>query len=125
MLHHISSAGEALFWAALGCLCYTYLGYPMLLAMIAAFRKSSPPEVGYCPSVTVLIPAYNEQVHIRRKIIETLALDYPRDCLEILIVSDGSTDRTDSIVQDFDDPRIRLIRVDRQKGKTHAQNEGV
>ena len=114
-----------LFWTALVALFYVYVGYPLLLAVIAGLRRRPAVEAGYSPRLTVLIPAYNEELSIGRKIEDTLALEYPSDLLEVLIVSDGSGDRTDAIVQRFDDPRVRLVRVPSQKGKTHAQNLGV
>jgi cellulose synthase/poly-beta-1,6-N-acetylglucosamine synthase-like glycosyltransferase len=81
--------------------------------------------VNYTPRLSILIAAYNEEAGIRRKIEHTLALDYPADLIEILVLSDGSTDRTDAIVESFRDSRVRLLRVAGRKGKTNAQNEGV
>lgn len=116
----------ALFWSAVGILLYTYVGYPLLLAVLAAFRGNrAAPLEGYCPPLSVLIAARNEEASIGRKLEETLALDYPPDRLEIVVVSDGSTDRTDAIVRACPDPRVRLLRVDDHLGKTFAQNLGV
>lgn len=115
-----------LFWTAVGILLYTYIGYPLLLAVLAALRRKIPgPAENYCPPLSVLIAARNEEGSIGRKLEETLALDYPPDGLEIVVVSDGSTDRTDEIVRACGDPRVRLIRVDEHLGKTFAQNVGV
>lgn len=114
----------SVFICATGILLYTYIGYPMLLALIAAFRAKKRPEPGYCPSISVLIAAYNEAGEIARKIDQTLALEYPPDKLEVVVASDGSTDRTAEIVEQHPDPRVRVVRVPRG-GKTNAQNEGV
>jgi len=73
----------------------------------------------------VLIAAYNEEVGIRKKIEQTLALEYPADKLEIIVLSDCSTDGTDEIVKSFTDPRVRLFRASQRKGKTNVQNLGV
>src|SRR3954454_13137422 len=116
-----------LFAAAAVLLFYVYLGYPLLLGVVALFRKRRvyEPSDHCCPHLTVLVAAYNEERHIQRKIEQTLLLEYPADLLEVLVVSDGSTDRTDEIVKSFADPRVRLLRVEGRRGKTHAQNQGV
>jgi cellulose synthase/poly-beta-1,6-N-acetylglucosamine synthase-like glycosyltransferase len=111
--------------AAAGLLVYVYIGYPLLLALLSAFFRRPRPETGHTPSISVLIAAYNEEAAIRRKIEQTLALEYPPTKMEILVVSDGSTDCTDEIVKSFSDPRVRLLRVEGRRGKTIAQNQGV
>src|SRR5262249_11215932 len=73
----------------------------------------------------LLIAAYNEAKNIGRKIEHTLALDYPAEKIEVIVLSDCSSDGTDDIVRSFRDPRVRLFRTRRRRGKTHAQNEGV
>jgi cellulose synthase/poly-beta-1,6-N-acetylglucosamine synthase-like glycosyltransferase len=106
-------------------IAYTYLGYPLLLLVICVFRHRRNTESGYLPFVSILIAAYNEQEGIGKKIEQTLALDYPSESTEILILSDCSSDQTDEIVRSMADPRVRLIRMPERRGKTHAQNEGV
>jgi cellulose synthase/poly-beta-1,6-N-acetylglucosamine synthase-like glycosyltransferase len=116
------------FWAALTLLVYVYIGYPLFLAFLALLagrNERHTPGDGYLPTVSVLIAAYNEEKNIGQKIAQTLALDYPADHIEVLVLSDGSTDRTDAIVESFSDPRVRLLRVCPRQGKTHAQNQGV
>jgi cellulose synthase/poly-beta-1,6-N-acetylglucosamine synthase-like glycosyltransferase len=113
------------FFISLGLLVYAYFGYLALIAIVAAFCRPRKVKSGYTPTLSVLIAAYNEQANIGRKLEQALAFDYPPDKLEIVVVSDGSTDRTEEIVRSFDDPRIHLIRVEDRKGKTNAQNVGV
>lgn len=106
-------------------LFYVYAGYPLLLAMIGLFIRRRRPEPGYCPQISVLIAAYNEEAAIERKIQQTLALEYPAEKIEVLILSDCSTDRTDEMVNSFPDRRVRLVRMSERRGKTHAQNQGI
>ena len=125
-MHALADISIVIFWGTAGILFYTYIGYPLLLAVLAALHKrETERDPTDWPHLTVLIAARNEEGSIGRKVEETLALDYPADRLEIVVVSDGSTDRTDAIVKTIRDPRVRLIRVDAHLGKTHAQNVGV
>jgi cellulose synthase/poly-beta-1,6-N-acetylglucosamine synthase-like glycosyltransferase len=114
-----------LFWLCLATLFYAYAGYPILLAIIALFRNRPRANLGYFPTISVLIAAYNEESSIRNKIEQTLSLDYPADKLEILVLSDCSTDRTDEIVKSLSTPRVRLLRTPQRIGKTGVQNLGV
>src|SRR5262249_8055931 len=87
-------------------------------------RRRAVPRRAIEPSVSLIICAYNEERDIRRKLEETVACDYPADRLEVIVASDGSTDRTDDIVREFA-PRVRLLRVEGRGGKTVAQNAAV
>jgi len=116
---------QLIFWFSLSAMVYVYVGYPLLLAGISGFFRKKQPKPGYTPFLSILIAAYNEEAGIRRKLEQTLALEYPADKLEVIVLSDGSTDRTDEIVRSFADPRVQLLRVTGRKGKTNAQNEGV
>jgi cellulose synthase/poly-beta-1,6-N-acetylglucosamine synthase-like glycosyltransferase len=121
----MSDMARVVFWLAALLLFYVYAGYPLLLALICLFVRRQRSEPGYSPSISVLIAAYNEEEAIERKIRQTLALEYPADKIEVLVLSDCSTDRTDEIVKTFPDSRVRLVRMAERKGKTHAQNQGV
>jgi cellulose synthase/poly-beta-1,6-N-acetylglucosamine synthase-like glycosyltransferase len=121
----MNAAALTLFWICFGALIYVYAGYPLLLALLAAFVRDKRSQPGYSPKISFLIAAYNEEANIGRKIEQTLALDYPTDKLEVLVLSDGSTDRTDELVKAFADPRVRLLRMEPRRGKTSAQNRGV
>src|SRR2546426_1433129 len=112
-------------WVAVALLLYVYAGYPLLLAALALFSRRRRPEPGCLPTLSILIAAHNEEAGIEKKLEQTLTLDYPPDKMEILVLSDGSTDRTDAIVESFADPRVRLVRVEPRLGKTHAQNFGA
>jgi cellulose synthase/poly-beta-1,6-N-acetylglucosamine synthase-like glycosyltransferase len=122
---NMAGAARIVFWTAAALLFYVYAGYPLLLALIALFVRRQRPEPGYCPRISVLIAAYNEEAAIERKLRQTLALEYPPEKMEVLVLSDCSTDRTDEIVKAFPDPRVRLVRMPERRGKTHAQNQGI
>jgi len=120
-----SGVAGLIFWAALAVPLYVYIGYPIVLAVISVFTPKKQPEPGYTPFLSVLICAYNEEKNIGQKISQTLKLDYPADKMEVLVLSDCSTDSTDAIVRECQDPRVRLLRMEQRRGKTSAQNQGV
>lgn len=115
------------FWAAAALLAYTWVGYPLLLQALAlARRRPEPRRRGATPSVSVIVAAYNEAGCITAKLASTLARQrYPRDRLEAIVVSDGSTDATDALVQRYPDARVRLLRQEPRAGKSAALNRGV
>src|SRR5437899_9380913 len=121
----MASTARVVFWLAALLLFYVYAGYPLLLAVIGLIVRRQRSGPGYSPSISILIAAYNEEEAIERKIRQTLALEYPADKLEVLVLSDCSTDRTDEIVSAVPDSRVRLVRMPERRGKTHAQNLGV
>ena len=92
-------AAEIIFWLSAGALFYTYVGYPLLIALVSTLRPRSVQLGNYAPVATMIITAYNEEHALAAKLENTLALDYPRDRVEILVISDGSTDRTDELVR--------------------------
>src|SRR5262249_26965696 len=109
----------------LGAIVYVYVGYPVLLILVGACCRRRNPDLGCCPSSSVLIAAHNEAANIGKKIEQTLALDYPADKLEVIVLSDCSTDGTDQIVRSFRDRGVRLVQMKKRRGKTSAQNEGI
>ena len=121
----LSAFPEASFWVSIGLLGYTYLGYPLLLGMIALLRRSPEDAIPHLPAVSILIAAHNEEQSIEQTVRNALKLDYPRNKLEVVVISDGSTDRTDEIVEAIADPRVRSLRLPKQSGKTEAQNRAV
>jgi cellulose synthase/poly-beta-1,6-N-acetylglucosamine synthase-like glycosyltransferase len=116
---------EWCFFGGLAMLGFTYGGYPLLLAILYVVMPRSIRLADVTPTVTVLITAYNEESSISEKIRRTLEIDYPRDRLEIIVASDGSTDRTDEVVRSFAASGVRLNRVEGRRGKTAAQNATV
>jgi cellulose synthase/poly-beta-1,6-N-acetylglucosamine synthase-like glycosyltransferase len=116
---------EILFWILAVLIIYTYAGYVFFIPLLALFVNRPVNRKDITPRVTFLITAYNEEKNIRKKLTEVLALDYPHGQLEVMVASDGSTDRTDEIVGEFRDRGVVLKRVEGRVGKTATQNEAV
>lgn len=111
--------------AALAVLFYTYAGYPVLVALAARlWPLRLRVDDAWHPKVSAIIPAYNAEGYVTEKLESLLALDYPEDRLEILVCSDGSTDRTDEILREYAerDPRVRPLRSEERLGKPNAVN---
>lgn len=122
-LHALDMAGLV----ALLALAHHYLFYPLLVILLSRLKPmpSVAESPGQWPSVTLIIAAYNEEKVIARKIENSLALDYPPDRLEIMVVSDGSSDNTATIVERFADRGVRSLHTPERGGKTAALNRGV
>jgi cellulose synthase/poly-beta-1,6-N-acetylglucosamine synthase-like glycosyltransferase len=87
---------EIIFWLCAGLIVYTHVGYPPVLWLMSRLRRQpKPPErVPEPPSVSLIVPAYDEEAVIEDKMADALALEYPREKLELIVASDGSGDRT-------------------------------
>lgn len=116
---------ETVFLVSALVLLYILVGYPVLLFLVSRIRVRPVAKSPYTPTVTLIISVYNEQAIIEEKIQNTLALVYPSHLLSILVVSDGSTDRTDEIVKRYESQNVRLVRIDGRRGKTHCLNHAV
>lgn len=114
-----------IFLSSLFTLIFVYFGYPLVIFIISRLKASVVSKGPYEPRVTILISAYNEEKHISATIDNKLSLDYPRDKIEIIVISDGSDDSTDDIVRSFDHRGVKLIRQEPRKGKTSALNLAV
>ncbi len=103
---------------------WAYVGYPLLLWLLTRYRarpviRTDPPE---WPTVSFSLPALNEERNIRATLDALLAIDYPRDRVQIVVGSDASTDRTDEIVREYADHGVELVRLDLRAGKTAVEN---
>jgi hypothetical protein len=116
---------ELIFWLAVLTVGYAYVGYPLLLALIAWLAPPPRRSLRSRPRLSVIIAAFNEAKWIEAKLASTLTQRYPADRLEVIVVSDGSTDGTDEIVLGCPDRRARLIRQEPRAGKSAALNRGV
>jgi cellulose synthase/poly-beta-1,6-N-acetylglucosamine synthase-like glycosyltransferase len=115
------------FWGALGALAWTHVGYPAAMGVLARVRpRPVDRDDDATPSVALVVSAHDEEDVIGRRVDNLLALDYPSEKLEIVVASDGSTDRTEAIVEEIAarEPRVRLLRCPRE-GKVAAQHRSV
>ncbi len=110
------------FWMCCSILLYVYLLYPVLIRVLAACFG----RVVVCddrqPTVTVVVTAYNEETSIRAKLDNLAELNYPSERVDVLVVSDASSDATEQIAATYDPRRVRVLRVEGRLGKTACQN---
>lgn len=114
-----------LFWISFAAILYTYIGYPVAVWALASLRNLKVSKANIIPRVSVVVACHNEASNIRARIKNLLECDYPADRLEIIIVSDGSTDGTPQIARNCDSSRARVLAYDKQQGKATALNRGV
>ncbi len=117
---------EALFFLSLIGVVYSYFLYPLLLLPFQGRNRLQPDrEWDEPPRMSFIITAYNEEAGIADKIEDTLKARYPEGRLEILVASDGSTDRTNEIVRGYADRGVELVDVPERKGKENAQLHAI
>lgn len=114
-----------LFWLCFFLIIYVYLLYPLIIAILSLLLNRNIKKASIFPFVTIVTSAYNEEQHIKETIENKLKLDYPKEKLEIIVVSDGSTDKTDEIVQQFEGSNVHLLRQEPRQGKTAALNMAI
>ncbi len=119
------NALTGIFWTCLSIVFYSYLGYAFILFCLVKckkflFHNDLKFETSFQPSVALVIPAYNEEDFILRKIKNTLELDYPRQKLTIIFITDGSTDQTPGIIRKYSE--FKLMHQSERKGKSAAMN---
>lgn len=100
---------------------YIYFGYPALIWLLARVRPRPVRRAPVTPSMTIIVPLYNEERVVEQKIRNSLALEYPRERLEVIFVSDGCTDATEEICRRHEDGMVRLLALPRG-GKAAALN---
>lgn len=127
-LSHLASTlilMQTLVWILVALILYTYIGYPLLVLLVARIRPR-PVRAAPChPRLVLVIPAYNEEAVIERKLRNTLELHYPTDRLEVVVASDGSTDATDERVRRFASDRVRLAASTQRRGKNGLLNHVI
>jgi cellulose synthase/poly-beta-1,6-N-acetylglucosamine synthase-like glycosyltransferase len=118
---------ELIFWLLIFLCFYGYFGYPLLLALISPWAKryrDIPGQTEDGPSVSILVPAFNESDYITVKIDSLLNQNYPAERFDIWVLNDGSEDNTADIIRNYEDPRVHLLDLPRG-GKATALNKGV
>lgn len=101
---------EILFWVGISIVFYNFIGYPIIAYLVVKFRQFRGTAIenlideNYEPAVTFVIPAYNEERWIVDKIANSLALEYPKDKLHFLLVTDGSNDKTMELIDNYELP---------------------
>ncbi|HEY2434197.1 MAG TPA: glycosyltransferase family 2 protein [Vicinamibacterales bacterium] len=114
------------FWVSVVLIGYSYIGYPVLMFLLARVRPNpDKADPAYRPRVSLVIAACNEEKAIRQKLENTLALDYSRELLQIIVAADGSTDRTADIVAEYADRGVALMHQPERRGKSAALDRAV
>lgn len=116
---------EVLLWLLLFSAFYSMFLYPMLMFVMSQVWRKKFKRAPIRPKVSLVIAAYNEEKSIAAKIENSLALNYPKDKLEVIVASDGSTDRTDEIVRGFAGRGVKLFRLEGNVGKSAMLNEAI
>lgn len=122
----VTLMARLVFWLALALVAYTYVGYAAIVGLLARLRPHrtiDAPSTEYTPAVTLIVPAYNERAVVERKIANCRALDYPKEQLHILFVTDGSTDGTHEAVAAH--PDVTLLHAETRLGKPAAMNRAM
>jgi cellulose synthase/poly-beta-1,6-N-acetylglucosamine synthase-like glycosyltransferase len=118
-----------LFWISFFILFYTYAGYAMVLWLIVQLKRViyknqiNSGEKPILPAVAIIVAAYNEQDVIEQKIKNTIQLSYPGNLLELVFITDGSSDQTVEIIQRY--PQIKLLHEETRNGKIAALNRAI
>jgi cellulose synthase/poly-beta-1,6-N-acetylglucosamine synthase-like glycosyltransferase len=127
-----SNISVFLFWVGVYGTFYAYLGFPAVVSFLAAMKRkkveSSVPDEKWCgltQTITIIISAYNEENVIGTKIWNVLSSNYPRQFLDVIVVSDASKDRTDEIARTYEKDGVRLIAQETRRGKTAGLNRAI
>ena len=114
------------FWGATALVAYTYFGYAAWLWLRCRWRHKEVRRAPYSPFVSVVIVVRNEEQVLERKVENLLALDYPAERLQLVVVSDGSTDRTEAILHEYaNNPRMNVVLNQFPRGKASGLNDAL
>lgn len=116
---------EIVFWTSLVMLAYTYVGYPVLAWVLALVRPRVVLRRRLQPPVTIIVVVRDGEKWIEEKLSNCLTLDYPHDQLDVVLVSDGSIDRTLARARAFESPRVEIVECAAHRGRAACLNEAV
>jgi len=116
---------EWTFWISLLVVAYTFVGYPIVIGVLSRLLGRRTNKGDDQPPVSVVLVAYNESARIRERLENLLATDYPSDQLQIVVVTDGSSDDTPDIVRSFQDRGVKLVAREERSGKAACLNAGL
>lgn len=117
---------EVVFWVCIGVVVYSYLGYGFLLWILVKLKKMFRADTipsDYEPNVALVVPCFNEAEYIEEKIRNSLALDYPKQKLQLIFISDGSTDDTPDRIKKY--PEVLALHEPARNGKAAAMNRAM
>lgn len=120
-----SYIAHSLFLFSLAVILFTYFGYPLILYVLNYLSPSHITKIPYFPTVTVLIAAHNEESCIGQRLTNIFQQDYPKHLIEIIVISDGSSDNTASISAGYKDHGVQVLELKNKGGKAAALNAGV
>lgn len=118
-----------LFWILLILLIYTYLGYAIILFALVQLKKllftgkNKVPQANFEPNVCLFVTAFNEKDFLRQKVENSFSLDYPKEKIQYLWITDGSDDGTPELLKAW--PQLEIHHQPERQGKMHAMNRGV
>lgn len=116
---------EVLFYVCAGIVLYTYVGYPLGVILWGLLLGRRVKKRYINEPLSVVLAVKDEEINIRARIENLLSQDYPQDLIEVVVVSDGSTDRTVELARQFEDERVKVVELPQPVGKSGALNAGV
>ena len=116
---------KLLFWSCASLIIFAYAGYPICLCFLAKFWPRPVRRASIFPRVTIVLAVHNEEKNLPGKLLNLAALDYPADRLEVIVISDGSTDETNKIVSAWQNSGRRAVILPEHRGKANALNHGI
>lgn len=116
---------KLIFWSCASLILFAYAGYPIYLYFRAKFCPRPVRRASIFPSVTIILAVYNEGKNLPGKLLNLAALDYPADRLDVIVISDGSTDETNKIINAWQKCGRRAVILPEHQGKANALNSGI